>query len=239
MVRLDPIWSRARADLVTPTAQGEVDLFLWEHSVRVSQSALQISKLPILRSQSPDDAAIVAAGLYHDAGWVVRLKDGEIERSEILVRSCPDTHREQGAAMMESALAGLLPSDSLERASQAIRTLNARDIESVEGRVVTEAENLDEFGILSLWTAIRRGALEGKGWQAVIDTWRRRKEYHFWTARLNDSFRFGKVRELAKERLASVERFMEDLEAQHQCRDGWLGSAPPPAAEHADRSRPE
>ena len=216
----EAIWNRARADLLFTIEQGGQDLFLWEHSVRVAQSARQIASLPTVQAASPDEAAIVAAALYHDAGWIAQLRDGEIKRDEVLIRPAFETDREQGALMLESRLASLLPADSLARASQAVRTLDDRQIESIEGQVVSDADNLDEFGVLSLWQIIRRGAVEGKGIQAVIDTWHRRKEYRYWDARLNDSFRFAAVRAVAEKRLEKFERLMEELE--EQCRGADL-----------------
>ncbi len=229
-MQLEAIWSHARADLLFTNEQGGQDLFLWEHSVRVAQSARQIASLPTVQAASPDEAAIVAAALYHDAGWIAQLRDGEIKRDEILIRPAFETDREQGALMLESGLASLLPADSLARASQAVRTLDDRQIESIEGQVVSDADNLDEFGVLSLWQIIRRGAVEGKGIQAAIDTWHRRREYRYWDARLNDSFRFAAVRAVAEKRLEKFERLMEELE--EQCRGADLvldavGTTPP------------
>ena len=225
----DAIWSRARADLLIKTEQGPYDLFLWEHSVRVAQNARSIAQLAEVRSTSPDEAAVFAAALYHEAGWIVRFRDGEIPREEILIRSMSFPHREQGALMLERSLAKLLPADSLAHASQAIRTLDDRNMESIEGKIVADADNLDEFGVLSLWTTIRRGTVEGKGIQAVIDTWHRRREYRCWDARLKDSFRFAPVRAAAKRRLANFERLMRELEDEHQGAD---------LAYHSESGRP-
>lgn len=219
MVNLDPIWNRARADLVIATEHGESDQFLWEHSVRVARNASMIAKLPAARDLPVDTAALLAAALYHEAGWVVRCREGQVKRIEILTRTHHDAHREQSASFLETSLENILSSASLERASTAVRTMNDREIGSVEGRLLTEAENLEEFGVLSLWPMVRRGAVEGKGVQAVLDTWRRRTEYHFWTARLNDSFHFPEVRDLARRRLEGFERFMRELEAQHNSLD--------------------
>lgn len=215
MASLEPIWNRARVDLSLTTETGDPDVFLWEHSARVGQYALQIAQIPDIKANGPDMSSVLAAALYHDAGWAVRVRAGEAKRLEILVRPNPENHREQGALLMETSLEGLLSRESLERASRAIRTLNDRVIPLLEGRIVSDAENLDEFGVLSFWPAVRRGALEGKGIKTVIDTWRRRQEYHFWTARLGDSFRFASVREIARARLAKLERAMEELEQQH------------------------
>jgi hypothetical protein len=216
---LEAIWKRARADLVIPTPRGDSDVFLWEHSARVAQTAQHIARLPMIRSQRPNEAAIVAAGLYHDAGWITRFREGTVERIEVLLGSLSEADHEQGALLMERSLADLLPKEALDLAARAIRGTRNRGNELIEAQVVAEADNLQEFGVLSLWPAIRRGAVEGKGVQAVLDTWRRKKEYQFWTARLNDSFRFEPVRELARRRLEKFERLLEEIEEQHSAAD--------------------
>ena len=225
----DSIWNRARADLTIATESGDQDVFLWEHSDRIARWAQQIARLAMFQEQSPDEAAIVAAALYHDAGWVARLQEGDVGRIDILIRAVSDTHFEQSASFMERSLAGLLPEKVLKHASDVIRALGDRQTQLVEPQIISDAESLEEFCLLALWPTIRRGALEGRGVQAVIDTWHRKKEYQFWTARLNDSFRFAPVRNLAKARLAKFERAMTELEQHHKGTDILLAQAPPRA----------
>ena len=212
---LEAIWKRARADLVIPTPRGDSDVFLWEHSARVAQTAQHIARLPMIRSQRPNEVAIVAAGLYHDAGWITRFREGNVDRMEVLLGPLSEADHDQGVVLMEKSLSGLLAKESLELAARAIRGIRNHGTELIEAQVVIEADNLQEFGVVSLWSAIRRGAVDGKGVQAVLDTWRRKKEYQFWTARLNDSFRFEPVRELARQRLEKFERLLGELEEQH------------------------
>jgi hypothetical protein len=216
---MDAIWNRARADLVIITEQGDEDLCLWEHSVRVAKNVRRIIEFPVVEALSPDEAAAVAAALYHEAGWVVRLREGEIRREEILCRSTSDAPWDLGAALLERRAAKLLPSDSLARASQAIRSLPSRGVESVEAQVVRDADHLDEFGVLSLWPVIRRGALSGKCVQAAIEKWHAQKAYHFWEARLEESFHFAPVRAVAENRLEKLQRIMEELQQQHEGAD--------------------
>lgn len=234
MANLDAIWARARDDLVIACAQGDEDLFLWEHSVRVARNAQLITRLPDVSDDSLSETVIVVAALYHDAGWAVRFRDGEVQRCDILVRPAPETHPDQGAMLMESSLAKLVSAEVVGRAANVIRSLKRRDAATLEARIVADADNLDEFGALALWPNIRRGALDGRGVQAALDTWRRRKEYQFWTARLNDSFHFGAVREFAQKRLEAYEKFMEALEIQHLGKDlpgGPVTKAPVRSAE--------
>jgi len=219
MATLDLIWDHARADLNVRTDRGEQDVFLWEHSERVARTAQRIAHLPDLSAHHPDEAAVLAAALYHDSGWITLLEEGRVTRLDIGTKPRFDNHRELGALRMEKRFVDILPPETLKRASTAIQTIHDRDIPLIEGQIVTEAENLNEVGMLSLWPIISRGKLDGKGIQSVIDTWRRQKEYHFWTARINDSFRFQAVKELARQRLTQFDRLMEELEEQHDCLD--------------------
>lgn len=212
----DALRSRARADLVIGTERGDEDVFLWEHSSRVAQCANRISKLTEVQSAQPDIVAVVAGALYHDAAWIGRLASGEVQRNEVLIAALTENHGEQSARVLEDSLSRLLPADSLQRASYAVRTFGARDSDSIEGQIIADANELEEFGGISLWTTIRRGVSEGKGVQAVLDMWRRRYEFRFWEARLTKAFRFDAVRETARRRLELLERFMTELEDQHK-----------------------
>ena len=207
------------AALVITTEQGEADPFLWEHSARVTRSAQQIAKLPSVQGRQPDEAAIVAAALFQDAAWTARVRDDDVDRLEVLLTPCSAADREQAVVIMQRSLADVMPAESLARATRAILTLNDPEIESIEGQVVHEAASLDEFGVLSLWSMIRRAAFEGKGVEAVLDKWHRYKEYRFWSARLNESFRFAPVREMARQRLVELERLMDVLEKHHHGHD--------------------
>lgn len=236
MKLLDNILVRARQDLVFEVVGGgEEDLFLWEHAERVARSAQAILNLPEVTNAGPDATAVLAASLYHDAGWAVRVRQGEAKREEILVRAVPDDHRDQGAELMAKSLAPMIPAESIRIASTAIRTLHERDVDSIEGHIVGDAESLEEFGLLAFWGNIRRGTLDGKGVQAVVDTWHRRRDYQFWAARLRDSFRFDAVRQLARRRLMTYERVMEEVERLHIGADiAQLGATP--SAEQSQKS---
>ena len=214
MIDWDAIWKRARGDLTVATKEGDQDVFLWEHCSRVAYTAHRIVSLEEVKPHDADGDAVIAAALYHDAAWAIRWRAGEIERKAILLSPLTEAAAEQAATLMEERLADLLPPGSLERAARAIRLVHEREPQSIEAQIIAEANNLEEFGFLSLWPAIRRGMMEGKGIQVVIESWQRKKEYQFWTARLRDSFRFDAVREVAKQRLDRLERFMEELNEQ-------------------------
>lgn len=211
----DKIESRARAVLSVTTEFDGEDIFLWEHSMRVAHNARCIAGFPEVCDVPPDLVAVTAAALYHEVGWIERLRSREIRRVELLIRPRIASQSEEAAMMLERSLSDLLPQESLTRALEAVRSLYDRDAESVEARIVSEADNLDQFGLLSLWLVIRRGIVDGKGVQNVIDTWKSRKDFGYWKALLDDSFQLPSVRAVAEERLDQLEHLMEGLELQH------------------------
>jgi len=210
----EALWQRARTDILLPAESGDFDAFLFEHVTRVAYAARRIMTLDEVGQAQPDEAVVLAAALYHDAGWAVRVREGDVGREEVLVRPPGPLHFEQGAMMLEKSLAKLLPNNVLRRAAEAVLAIPDRQTPIIEAQIVSDANNLDEFGMLTLWPTVRRGTLDGKGVQAVLETWRRRQEYRFWEARLADSFRFEAVRAVAERRLAVFEQFMTVLDAE-------------------------
>ena len=216
---LEAVWKLARADLVVPAEGGGNDIFLWEHCVRVAKSAQYLSRLPEAQAREPDSLALLAAALFHEAGWISRWRAGEIERHEILLGSPSESIVVESIRVMQQALHGVIPAQSLTRACETIRFRTAQSPEPIEGQILIEADNLEEFGLGFLWMAIRRGICGGKGMQAVLDAWKRRTEYHFWTARLKDAFCFDASRKLAESRLRQLELLMSEMMIQHEVED--------------------
>lgn len=214
MTTLDTIWNRARADLAVLTQSGEDDTFLWDHAARVAHTAQRVAALPSVSQHQPDESVILAAALYHDAAWAHHVRGEGVDSADILVRNPPADHREQGALMMRKSLKTHLSVETLEHAARIIMTMDDRQGGTIEKKIVSDADRLDEFGVVALWTTIRRGVRAGDGIQRVIDRWHRRTEYHFWTARLKDYFYLDEARTVASGRLAGLEKVIRELEVQ-------------------------
>lgn len=215
MASLEAIWRQAKVDLAIRGKKGEVDPFLWEHSVRVARAAMMIAGLPEAGVRPVDTTALTAAALYHDSGWVVQHREGLWQASEILSRATSDLQRELAAAFLEERIGGLLSVRSRETAAATVRRFGEREGGIPEAQILAEAAALDGIGMMAFWQTVRRCTCEGKGIRSVIDTWKRQKEYHFWEARVADAFRFPCVRELACRRLQRFAEFMDELERQY------------------------
>lgn len=213
----DDLTRCAQADLTLVGTSGEEDSFLFEYSRRVVQSAHAIANLPSLREKmlELDPEALSVVAWYHAAGWAVRVRQGDVDRQYVLLSPLDESLLDEAASLLVERLNGLLAADCLHRAARAVRGLQDRSSDVLEVRVVAEARALEEFGLLSLWPSIRRSMLDGRGVQALLDTWRRKHEYQFWPARLKDAFQFDEVREIARGRLRVLESFMAALDSEH------------------------
>ncbi len=219
MQMLEAIGERAKADLVFLNEDGAPDVLLWEHSFRVAATAKAVLRFPGVAALEANEVAVAAAAFYHDAGFIVRLRRKSILPDEILTGPGDEQHREAGVELMNASLSDLLDHATLELANQALRTLAVRVLHTPEAKVVSDAENLNKVGILSLWPMIRRGVRTGGAVGAVLEKWRRQQEYKFWQARINESFHFDSVRRLANARLEVLTGFMEELDHAHRVLD--------------------
>ncbi len=218
-MNLDAIWQRAKSDLIFTNDRGATDLLLWDHAERVACAVQSIASMDAARALAPDVPATIAAALYHEAGTVKQLRRSHATDDHAGFGSQVEMSCELSAGVLERQLANLLPADSIARAAAAIYSLADHTVTSVEGDILSDADHLEEFGVLSLWATIRRTALEGKGVQALIDTWQRQQEYQYWEARLKDTFHFAEVRLAAQRRLEQFGQFMRDIDRQHRALD--------------------
>ncbi len=214
---LEAVTARAR-ELLTLHVDGATDLSLWEHSERVAQSAELLARLPEIGTDRPDADACTVAALFHDAGWAVQYQQGIVQRWQLLSRPTSDVQRELGAAALIETVGRVLPQETVEIATEAIRHLNVRNTSLVEARVVAEAEALDEIGLLFLLRQFRQYQAEGRPLEQLLKTWLRQLEYRYWDARIND-LKFEVTRRIARERLHAVEQFMHAFARDREAGD--------------------
>src|SRR5688500_16724075 len=123
------LWKRAERDLCVLVTAVLPDFIVWEHSCRVAKLAGHIAALPQVALQNINLEALTAAALYHDAGWVLQFKAGEIKPCELLLRPTSDPQRELAADWMLQRLDGLLGPGVIAHAMRIVRQCNNRRTE--------------------------------------------------------------------------------------------------------------
>ncbi len=213
-MQLERLSLLAKQLLSLPTGDGRRDTWVFEHSQRVMNLAQMIARLPEVEGESADTAALAAAALFHDAGWITEYHNGRFERWQLLTRPTSDLQRELGALTLQEQeeVRQVLPGPSIRLAVDAIRRCNDRRTDLLEARILAEAEALDEASVLYVLRQFRQYQGEGRPIQQLIDSWQRQKEYRYWQVRLQDGFRYSAVRALAQRRLEAVDAFMAALQ---------------------------
>ena len=212
----------ARQLLVMPGEGASGDVWLWEHARRVVHLSGVLALLPEAREiggDAPDAAGVSLAALFADAGWAVQVKRGEVNHWQVLSRPTNDIQRELGVGALQDCVSTLLPAEVVQIAVRAIRECNDRYSKSPEARVLSEAENLDEIGIMYILRQFRHYQVEGQPLDQLVVTWTRHREYHYWEARINDCLRWERTRHIARARLEAVEQFMNALARDRDAAD--------------------
>lgn len=211
VTQLEQLQAAARRLLVIQAPGKAPDNWLWERSLRVMRIARMLARLPEIGPEAPDDTVVAAAALFHDAGWAVQARDGSITPAQMLGRPTNDLQRELGAQALQEHAAGVLPVEAIEMASDAIRQCNDRYTALAAARVLSEATNLDDIGVLHVLRQFRQYQAEGRPLSQMVVSWTRQIEYDFWKARINECLQFETTRQLARQRLEAVERFVSAL----------------------------
>ena len=86
-------------------------------------------------------------------------------------------------------------------------------------QVLADATNLDSIGPLALFQLIHKQLDDGRAVRAILETWDRQQEYHFWPARIKESLRSEPVRRIARRRLEVLSTFMDALRMHANAED--------------------
>ena len=85
--------------------------------------------------------------------------------------------------------------------------------------ILSDARNLDDMGAIGIFNEFKHCCQENKGVAETLQLWKTKIDYGYWQARLQDSFRFDSVRELAEQRLNTAKLFMEQLKTENNSTD--------------------
>lgn len=220
MADRDELIEVARGSLVGPSPLGREDLFIMDHALRCLRYADVILNFQQVRQLRVDRTCLDGAILLHDVARV-RL---ERERRQSMASYAAATMSQDdiydaSAEIAGDVLAGLLTERQVEHVQDIIRQQHSRDTNLSEARILSDACNLDDLGIVGLWRDIRRYAAEGRGIDEALTSWQRRVEYGYYQARLEETFKFAETRKWAKRRLSRFTEAMKMMGQEHRAED--------------------
>jgi hypothetical protein len=121
---------------------------------------------------------------------------------------------EQAAELMGNLLAKDVEEALMEQGARILLDMAQRAPTTQEARLLADAVNLDDFGVIGLLHQTIQLAANGQCLADLSLALEKREQYGYWDARLKDGFHFEAVRELARRRLAEARKIAALLAAE-------------------------
>jgi hypothetical protein len=171
------------------------------------------------KSVQIDRFCLIAATYFNEAG-LARYLGTQGQAGE------PGNLEANGDELLElsTKVAAERLTDTVERAkidkiNRIISESCRRSAPTMEAMILSDARNLEDMGAAGVLNEFRRCVCTGKSISDVVQSWRKKKDYRYWQARLKEGFHFEQVRKLAEKRLCAVEQFMKQLEVEVEAQD--------------------
>jgi hypothetical protein len=113
---------------------------------------------------------------------------------------------EQAAELMVTHLGGEFDEALLDRAVRILQEAPQRAPMLDEARLLADAVNLDDFGVIGLLTHAMQLAQQGEGVGELSLALEKREQYGYWEARLKEGFHFPVVCAIARKRLEEARK---------------------------------
>jgi hypothetical protein len=118
---------------------------------------------------------------------------------------------EQAAELLVSLMGSDIEESLLDRTTRLLHEVPHRSPVIDESKLLADALNLDDFGLIGLVIQAVQLGLQGEGVADLAIAAEKREEYGYWEARIKDGFHFEPVRAIAIKRLATSRRVAKML----------------------------
>ena len=110
---------------------------------------------------------------------------------------------EQAAELLVSLVGSDVEESLLDRTTRLIHEVPHRSPVIDEAKLMADALNLEDFGVIGLIIQAIQLGLQGEGVGDLATASEKREDYGYWEARIKDGFHFETVRAIAVKRLAT------------------------------------
>lgn len=158
-----------------------------------------------------DEEVLDVASLFHDIGRKEDIEDGHLDPM--------DTHKGhsgKGEEIVAEYIEDYLNPDQISKVEKIIGNHHAEP-ETVEGKVLQDADLLTNYGVKDLWRMIHYSSDKKRSMDEAFE--------YFWQTHLPryiedlEKFHFTVSRSLAKDRALRHQRTIRDMEKEDQARD--------------------
>ncbi|HEX4056495.1 MAG TPA: hypothetical protein VHX86_19715 [Tepidisphaeraceae bacterium] len=118
---------------------------------------------------------------------------------------------EQAAELLVSLVGSDVEESLLDRTTRLIHEVPHRSPVIDEAKLMADALNLEDFGVIGLIIQAIQLGLQGEGVGDLATASEKREDYGYWEARIKDGFHFETVRAIAVKRLATSRKVAKML----------------------------
>ena len=175
---------------------------LMDDADRLWRRVQSLLKLGLIPNESADADALELAcyALELPMRSSSNLPAGKLGRTNLRDRT------EQAAELLVGAVGNEAPEELIDRATNILLAMPHRNPASDESKLLADALNLDDFGVIGFVTRSIQLGRQGDGVNQVAEGNDKREQYGYWDARLKDGFHFEPVRKLARQRLENARK---------------------------------
>ena len=207
---LDPSLQKQLHAAVSADDRGLALPRLGDDARRLYRRVLSFLDLHLLHREPDREAMELAC-------WALQLPMRATATQGSLLRPPRHSLRERAEAaaeMLVSQIGDALDPALLDRTTRLLREVPVRKPQIEESKLLADALNMEDFGILGLLHAATAAAAQGNGLCNVLEGQQKREAYGYWDARLRDGFHFAPVRARAVQRLQRLRDVIDQLQVE-------------------------
>ena len=192
---------RQRMDraLATVDPRGTIGPRLKQDADRLWHRCERLLKLGLLAGEVDREALEIACyTLFLPVRAAPPRQPGSTLRTSLRDRT------EQAAELLIGTVGSDASEDLIDRVTNILLAMPHRKPALEESRLLADACNLDDFGLIGMINRTIALAGQGDGINQLVNGDVNRELYGYWEARLKDGFHFTAVRDLARERVANA-----------------------------------
>ncbi len=181
--------------------------YRYHHSIYVSNIA---EKLIENLEVNADRKCVLAGALLHDVGRSKDIEDGYLDPIE-----CNEGHGERGVDLVDELAGDLFSDEMIDRLEEIVKNHHSSP-ETVEGKIVQDADQLDWYGLFDLWRMFHFACQNERSFEESKDYFWEHAVHRF-EDQLNE-FNFELTKKWAEFRLQRMKnnfrRLCDEIEAE-------------------------
>lgn len=216
---LDEVKEIAKKVLMLPNCWSGCDNFLWERSQRLVNNISLIARLQEVVEKSPDldHFALTSAAYFNEAGLASFLKPEKNNPVPVipnLTAAGNDHFVYLSTEIVNEQLSSFVQKQTIDKINAIIIQSYENEKKIPEAIILSDARNLDDMGVVGIFNDLKNYFFAGKGVSNLLQSWESKIDYAYWQSRLDESFHFEAVREIARKRLYAAHFFMKQLKLE-------------------------